>query len=120
MWAGRLRQRLAEPRDAAGLVAFRVALGVLVAVSALRFLVYGWVDRLLVAPGFHFKYWGLEWVPALGAPWMHLVFAALVVLGVAIAAGVRQRAAAAVACLLFTWVQLIDVSTYLNHYYLVS
>lgn len=116
----RLWERLLAPRDIAALVAFRVALGLLVTVSSVRFLAYGWVDVLFVQPRFHFTYWGFGWVPALPAPWMHAVFVALGVLGLCVAAGLFYRWATALLFVAFTYVQLVDVSNYLNHYYLVS
>ncbi len=117
---GRLWKALLAPRDIAALVAFRVALGLLVFVSAVRFLAYGWVDVLFTGPRFHFTYWGFSWVPALPAPWMHGVFALLAVLGLAMAAGLFYRVTVALLFVAFTYVQLVDVSNYLNHYYLVS
>jgi vitamin K-dependent gamma-carboxylase len=41
--------------DIAWLVAFRILFGAALSVSMLRFLAYGWVDRLFVTPKFHFK-----------------------------------------------------------------
>ncbi len=118
--AARLWRRLNAPRDVAALVAFRVGFGLLVATSAVRFLAYGWVDTLFVRPTFHFHYWGFGWVPALGAPWIHLAFGALAVAGLLVALGLWYRAAVAAVFVLFTYLQLVDVSNYLNHYYLVS
>ena len=60
---------LRAPKDAAGLAAFRIALGLIVAISGTRFLAYGWVDRLFAGTRFQFKYWGFAWVPSLPAPW---------------------------------------------------
>ncbi|MFP2963789.1 HTTM domain-containing protein [Myxococcus sp. 1LA] len=118
--SARLWQALLAPRDIAALVAFRVALGLLVFVSAVRFLAYGWVDVLFTSPRFHFTYWGFSWVPALPAPWMHGVFAALAVLGLCMAVGLFYRVTVALLFVAITYVQLVDVSNYLNHYYLVS
>ncbi|WP_426753569.1 HTTM domain-containing protein [Myxococcus sp. Y35] len=118
--SGRLWKALLAPRDIAALVAFRVALGLLVCVSAVRFLAYGWVDVLFTGPRFHFTYWGFDWVPALPAPWMHAVFALLAVLGLCMAVGLFYRVTVALLFVAFTYVQLVDVSNYLNHYYLVS
>ncbi|MCP3140792.1 HTTM domain-containing protein [Pyxidicoccus xibeiensis] len=118
--AERLWRYLLAPRDIAALAVFRVAVGLLVTVSAIRFLVYGWVDVLFTQPRFHFTYWGFDWVPALPAPWMHAVFAVLAVLGLCVAAGLFYRVAVALLFVGFTYVQLVDVSNYLNHYYLVS
>ncbi|PTL77952.1 HTTM domain-containing protein [Vitiosangium sp. GDMCC 1.1324] len=116
----RLWSWLGAPRDIAALVVFRVALGSLITVSAARFLAYGWVDELFVRPRFHFTYWGFGWVPALPAPWMHAVFVALGVLGLCVAVGLFYRQAVALLFVTFTYVQLVDVTNYLNHYYLVS
>ena len=118
--AARLWAYLLAPRDIAALAVFRAALGLLITVSSVRFLAYGWVDMLFVRPRFHFTYWGLSWVPALPAPWMHVFFAALAVLGLCMAAGLFYRAAVGLLFVAFTYVQLVDVTNYLNHYYLVS
>ncbi|MEZ4313326.1 MAG: HTTM domain-containing protein [Polyangiaceae bacterium] len=53
--------------------------GLIGAISALRFLAYGWVGELFVKPRFHFKHLGFEWVQALPGTGMYAVFAALVV-----------------------------------------
>jgi hypothetical protein len=118
--ASRLWERLLAPRDIAALALFRVAFGLMVAVSAARFLAYGWVQEFFVRPKFHFTYWGFGWVPALPAPWIHVVFGVLGVLGLCVAVGLYYRVAIALLFVTFTYVQLVDVTTYLNHYYLVS
>ncbi len=110
---------MTERRDAAALALFRMAFGTLVAISALRFLAYGWVDMLFAAP-FRFHYFGFEWVPSPGLDGVRALFVALVVLGAMVAAGAFYRLAIVLLFVTFTWVQLIDVSNYLNHYYLVS
>lgn len=116
----RLWARLLSPHDPAALVLFRIAFGLVIAISATRFLAYGWVDEMFVMPKAFLKYWGFAWVPALPAPYMHGVFVALAVLGLLVAAGLFYRVAIVSLFLLFTYVQLIDVTNYLNHYYLVS
>lgn len=116
----RLRAALAAPVDAASLVAFRVAFGLLMFAGTLRFAARGWIDELYVAPGFHFHYWGFGWVEPLPRLGMWLVFAALAALSLLIAAGRLYRPAIALFFLLFTYVELIDKATYLNHYYFIS
>jgi hypothetical protein len=118
--AARIARALQAPRDPAAIVVFRIAFGLLVTISALRFLAFGWVDDFFLRPGFHFKYWGFAWVQPLPAPWMHALFGALALFGVFVSVGLFYRAAAALLVLGFTYVQLLDVTTYLNHYYLVS
>jgi len=115
----RIRAWLAAPEDAAALAVFRVVLGLLVSVSAVRFLAYGWVEQLFDTR-VQLHYWGFEWVPYPGLEGVRLLFMALVVLGLLVALGLFYRVAIVALFVAFTWLQLIDVSTYLNHYYLVS
>lgn len=111
---------LARPVDIAWLVAFRVLLGLLLAISMERFIHYGWIDSLLVGPTFRFKYYGFGWVEPLPRDAMLWLFRGLVGLGLCVAAGFCFRVAAPLLALGLTYVQLIDVSTYLNHYYLAA
>lgn len=109
-----------RPIDGAWLAAFRILVGLALAVSMERFLAYGWVDSLLADSQFHFKFYGAEWVPSLDRDGLVLVFRALVGLGLAVAAGAAFRVTAPLFALGLCYVQLIDVSTYLNHYYLAA
>jgi vitamin K-dependent gamma-carboxylase len=106
--------------DAAWLVAFRILFGLTLGVSMVRFLIYGWVDRFFVEPQFHFKYWGFAWVEPLSGPAMHALFGLLAALAFALAAGALFRTSALLFALGLTYFQLIDVTTYLNHYYLAA
>jgi len=115
----RIGQRAFEPVDAAWLAALRVCFGLLLSVSAARFIHYGWIDRFFVEPQFHFRYWGFGWLPLASPEHIHTLFYALVGLGVAVAIGLCFRVAIVGAFLGFSYIQLIDVATYLNHYYLV-
>ncbi len=118
--AGRLRSYLGQPVDILPLAIFRVAFGGLMFCSSLRFILNGWVDALYIQPQFHFSYFGFEWVKPLGAPGMTLVFAALLLLSLFILLGLFYRPSIALFFVLFTYVELIDQATYLNHYYFIS
>jgi len=87
-----------------------------------RFFVYGWVDELFVRPRFFFHYWGTEWFlpdrPAAGT--VRAAMAVLAVLGVLVTVGLRTRLALLLLVAVFSWLQAIDVTNYLNHYVLVS
>ncbi|KIG14365.1 Vitamin K-dependent gamma-carboxylase [Enhygromyxa salina] len=110
------RQRV----DASSLVILRVFVGLLVCVSALRFVARGWVDELLLAPSFHFHYWGFAWVQAPTPTLAYGLFAVLAAASLAFAAGLRPRLSALTCLLAFTYIELIDLSYYLNHYYFIS
>ena len=116
----RVAQRLLEPVDIAWLAAFRFLFGLALCVSMLRFLAYGWVERLFVEPRFHFKYWGFGWVEVMSAGAMHTLFAVLAGLALSMALGFAFRLTATAFAVGLFYVQLIDVSTYLNHYYLAA
>lgn len=113
-----LRARLLEPVDIAWLTAFRALFGVTLCVSMLRFIAYGWVDELFVKPRFHFKYWGLGWIEPLSAAGMHALFWALAGLALCVAVGFAYRVTLSLFALGFGYLQAVDVSNYLNHYYL--
>lgn len=116
---GRALSWLERPVDAAGLGVTRALLGALLLIGTVRFLAQGWVDRLYGEPTFFFKYWGFSWVKA-WPPWgMYLHYGALLVLAGLVALGLHARLALAGFAALFAYVQLIDVTNYLNHYYLL-
>ncbi len=118
--AQRLLTHLWTPVDGAWLAAFRILFGGLMTVSVLRFIAYGWIDEFFVNPTFHFKYWGFSFVEPLGGAGMHALFWVLFGLALAMTVGFCFRFAAAAFFIGFSYVQLIDVATYLNHYYLAS
>lgn len=115
-----MTSKLLRPVDIAWLAAFRFLYGIALSIAMLRFVAYGWIDRLFVEPTFFFKYWGFEWVEALPGPELHLLFWALAGLALSMAVGFAFRIASFAFALGLTYFQLIDVSTYLNHYYLAA
>ena len=115
-----LRRLVIGRADPASLAAFRILFGGLMAVGAIRFMALGWVGEFYVLPTFHFTWDLFPWVRPLPGWLMYGHFAALATLGVAIALGFHYRLCMALFFLGFTYVELIDKTTYLNHYYLVS
>lgn len=115
-----LERRAFGPVDGASVSAFRILFGLLGLLAVARFFAYGWIDALYIAPAHHFTYPGFGWVH----PWpgwgMYAHFAALGLLSIGIAAGYRWRICAALFGIGFTYVELLDQTTYLNHYYLAS
>ncbi|WP_437875020.1 HTTM domain-containing protein [Sorangium sp. So ce513] len=119
VWS-RVDGALARPVDIAWLAAFRALFGLTMCVSMARFIAYGWIDEFFVKPSFHFKYWGFAWVEPLPPAGMHALFWALAGLALSMALGFAFRLTAPLFVVGFTYLQLIDVTTYLNHYYLAS
>ncbi|HEY1097538.1 MAG TPA: HTTM domain-containing protein [Myxococcota bacterium] len=115
----RLHAALARPVDGAGLAVFRILFGVLLAVGNLRFLLSGWPQKLYGEPTFFFRFAGFRHVPPLDVDSATWAYGGFVVCGVLIALGVLYRPAIVCFTVLFAWVQLADVTNYLNHYWLV-
>lgn len=111
---------VAAPVDIASLALFRIVFGLLMAVGVIRFMALGWVEEFYILPGFHFTWALFPWVRPWPGALMHLHFATLAVLAFGVALGFHYRACAALFFAGFTYVELIDKATYLNHYYLVS
>ncbi|TSJ42438.1 HTTM domain-containing protein [Fluviicola chungangensis] len=115
-WAGFLFREV----SITPLIAFRIVIGSLFLFSTLRFLSNGWVKQLYIDPPFHFSYLGFDWVKPLPGYWMYLPFIVMVIASLGIILGAFYRISTSLFFLAFTYVELLDKSYYLNHYYFVS
>ncbi|MFK7905893.1 MAG: HTTM domain-containing protein, partial [Chitinophagales bacterium] len=70
-------------------------------------------------PRFFFKFYGFEWVQPLDETGMYVLFGVAIVSALFIMLGLFYRIAAITFFLSFTYIELIDATNYLNHYYLV-
>ncbi|MFT6809210.1 MAG: hypothetical protein ACJA01_002442 [Saprospiraceae bacterium] len=104
----------------APLITFRVLFGIIMAISIFRFAAYGWIHELYIDPKFFFTYYGFEWVKPLGEIATYLVFVMMFMSAIGIALGSFYRISTIAFFLSFTYVELIDKTNYLNHYYFVS
>lgn len=107
------------PVEAAPLAVFRILFGLMMLFSIVRFWSYGWIDTLYIQPAFHFSYYGFEWVKPFGI-YTYLLFIICGVASIFIALGYRYKMAMLVFFLSFTYIELMDKTTYLNHYYFIS
>lgn len=103
----------------APLVTFRIGVGLMLLISILRFISKGWVDELYIRPAFFFSYYGFEWVKPLGS-YTYLLFAVCGAAAFCVAIGFYYRITSFLLFLSFTYIELMDKTTYLNHYYFVS
>ena len=108
---------LREQVPGLSIAVFRIVVGVVGLLVALRYVAYGWVDTLLVDPAVHFSYPGFAWVRAWPQPWMTVHVTAMGVAALSLALGYRHRLATALFFVLLTWIELIDRTLYINHYY---
>ena len=105
--------------DARPLVVFRILFGLMMFASMIRFWANGWIDKLYIKPTFFFSYYGFEWVKPVGN-YTYLIFVICALASLFIAFGYKYRFAIILFFLSFTYIELMDKTNYLNHYYFVS
>jgi hypothetical protein len=89
-------------------------------VSIIRFAAKGWIYDLYILPDYYFTYYGFDWVKPLGEAGMYALFTVMGLASLFVMLGWYYRAAIVLFFLSFTYVELIDKTNYLNHYYFVS
>ncbi|PWN05315.1 HTTM domain-containing protein [Rhodohalobacter mucosus] len=119
MFVQSARDYLNRHSHAAPLALFRIVFGLLMAVSVVRFAANGWISKLYIEPAFFFSYYGFEWVKPIG-DWTYLIFLICGVSALFVMAGFKYRLAMVTFFLSFTYIELMDKTTYLNHYYFIS
>ncbi len=115
----KLKYYLSQDVEAAPLAAFRIFFGIMMFSSILRFWSFGWIEKLYLQPKFHFSFYGFEWVKPLGV-YTYLIFFICAGAALCIALGFWYRLAISTFWLSFTYIELMDKTTYLNHYYFIS
>lgn len=104
----------------APLAILRIIFGSVMVISCARFAWLGWIKEQYIDPVVHFPYAGFEWVVSLGDPGMYVLFGVMALAAAGVALGAWYRVSSVVFFLSFTYVELIDKTYYLNHYYFVS
>ena len=108
-----------ELTSSAPLATFRIFFGLMMLFSLIRFWSKGWIKTLYIDPNFHFKYFGFNWVSDWGQ-YTYLLFIICGLSTILITLGMFYRFGMAIFFLSFTYIELIDKTTYLNHYYFIS
>ncbi len=114
-----MKRNIIESVPAAPLAVFRIVFGALLFIGTLRFWLKGWIFDLYIAPKFYFPYYGFEWIQSLGS----LNYGLFFICGISalmVCLGWFYRTAIISLFLSFTYIELIDKTNYLNHYYFVS
>ena len=115
----KIQNYLKKNTHTAPLAVFRIGFGLMMLVSIIRFWSYGWIEKLYLKPDFHFSYYGFEWVKPIG-DWTYLLFMICGLSAFFVALGYKYRLAIITFFLSFTYIELMDKTTYLNHYYFIS
>lgn len=111
---------LFKPVSIAPLVVFRIIFGALLLFGGIRFLYNGWVDFLYIQPKIYFGYLGFEWVKPLPGICMYLPFILFLIGSLGILLGAFYKFSSTLVFLSFTYIELLDKTNYLNHYYFIS
>ena len=115
----RISQSLAAQTDAASAAAFRIAFGILALIAVARYFRNDWIARLYTQPAHHFPHWDFALLQPLPDWAMPALFAALALFAIGITLGFYYRICAALFCIGFAYIELLDRATYLNHHYLM-
>ena len=116
MWRG----RAAEHVDGASLAVLRMAVGLTGAVSGVRLLAPGWAWSRYSDPRHRFTYLGFGWVPRLPHHGMTILVVVVATASILVALGQWYRPAIVVLFAGWVWIELLDATTYLNHYWFVT
>ena len=103
----------------ATLAFFRLAFGLMMLFSLIRFASHGWIDKFYIQPQFHFSYYGFEWVKPLGI-YTYLLYIVAGIAAFCVAIGFKYRWSIITFFLTFTYIELMDLTYYLNHYYFIT
>ena len=101
------------------LAVFRICFGLMMLYSMVRFWSKDWIQSVYIEPKFHFKYYGFDWIQSLGS-YTYLLFIVCILCAVLITIGLWYRLSILVFFLSFTYIELLEKTTYLNHYYFIS
>ncbi|MCZ6594574.1 MAG: HTTM domain-containing protein [Bacteroidetes bacterium] len=105
--------------DNTGLVLWRVIFGLLISIEAFGAIATGWVRRTLIEPDFTFNFIGFEFIQPLPGDGMYYYFVLMGIFGVLVMLGYKYRFSMFCYALMWTFVYLMQKTSYNNHYYLM-
>lgn len=114
----RINQYLNKEVSIAPLITLRVLFGGVMLFSLIRFISNGWVESLYLDLDFYFTFF--DFIQYLGDFYIYLIFYSLIILSVFIIIGLKYKLSISLFFILFTYIELLEKSYYLNHYYFVS
>jgi len=118
-WLYLLHQKVQEPTDVASLVMLRIVFGLLMFIDIVRYFHIGWVSEIYAKPKFHFQYEWFWWLVPLPENFMYMLFVLLGIFSILITLGLFYRLASTLFFLGYTYIFLLERTTYNNHYYLI-
>jgi hypothetical protein len=116
----RLLKRSVDPIDGASLAIVRIVFGAVGVLSVVRIVGYGWVEDLYAGAPRRFSYPGLGWISPPGVAGTYLLLAVVALAALTVMVGWWYRPAIVVFVVGFAWIEFLDVTTYLNHYWFMT
>jgi hypothetical protein len=114
----RVKQYINSCTDPSPLAVFRIGFGLMMLFSIVRFWNKGWIEKIYIEPSFHFKYYGFEWINSIGEG-VYILFILCALSACFITLGFKYRPAIITFFLSFTYIELLEKTVYLNHYYFI-
>lgn len=116
----RLTRALFSQVSAAPISIYRIGFGLLMFFSTLRFIANGWVESQYLSPKFHFRFEEFNFLPFPSDSGIWFLFIVVLLSSLLIALGLFYRVAAIAFFIAFSYIEVLDKTNYLNHYYFVS
>lgn len=104
----------------APLVVFRILFGLVTLFSTIRFVTLGWIEDQYLSSSMNFTYYGFSWISIPDSSVLYVLFCIMAISSIGVILGLFYRISIVTFFLTFTFIELLDVSYYLNHYYFVS
>jgi hypothetical protein len=114
-----LNRILFKQIDNSALIVFRVFFGLLIIFESFGAILTGWVKRVLVEPEFTFSFISFDWLQPLPGIGMYIYFVIMGIFGFGIMLGYKYRFSIIGFTVMWTFVYLMQKSSYNNHYYLL-
>lgn len=102
------------------LVTFRVLFGLLCIYACIWSFLKNDIQTRYLQPQFFFKYYGFEWIPFSGETLLYICYLLWLLSAIGILLGFIFRCSAFLFFLVFTYLQLIDATNFINHYYAIA
>ena len=116
---GKIKYHLFDKKvTIAPLVTFRILFGILMLFSVIRFWWNGWIYSQYIEPRLYFPF--IEGLRPVEGQGMYGIFFLIGLSALMIALGYFYRVFTLLFFVLFTYVELLDKTNYLNHYYFIS
>ncbi|MCH2212668.1 MAG: HTTM domain-containing protein [Fuerstiella sp.] len=114
-------RQLFVPVDISFLAFFRIVYGLTMLWYASSLIISdeGWIKRLYIDPVFHFTWYGFEWIRPWPGAGMYIHFVVMVALSICVTFGFYYRIAAPFLCACFSYLFLLEQTSYQNHNYLI-